>query len=733
MPKIHAHIKEINGQFTSHELADHLQATADLAAQFAEDMQSANWARLAGLWHDLGKYQPAFQDYIKKNSGYDPKLPKTKAKVDHYSVGAVYAQQQFKQQQIGMIFAFLITGHHGGLKDKNEATLCLGHEQEGLEKQKLLQDSLAQSPPDSVLQALPLPPESFKGRDPALWIRLLFSCLVDADFLDTEAFMDTDKAKQRGNYRDLKTLLALFENHMQKLEKKATTSTLNTLREQIRHDCIAQATQPQGIFSLTVPTGGGKTLSSLAFALHHALAHGKKRIIYVIPYTSIIEQTAQIFREIFGEDLIEHHSNLDSDKETYRSRLACENWDAPIIVTTSVQFFESLFAAKTSRTRKLHNILNSVVILDEAQLLPADFLKPILKTIQELANNYRVSFLLMTATQPALNARNDFGQRFEGLKNVKELMADPEKLAQDLQRVQIELPDDFEKTNTWEEIATKLQKHEQVLCIVNTRQHCRDLHALLPQDTVHLSALMCGEHRSWVITEIKEKLDAGAPIRVISTQLVEAGVDIDFPVVYRALAGLDSIAQAAGRCNREGLLESPLKGQVVVFVPQHQPPAGILRQGKEVTCMLFKTLTTSNNPLSPKNFTRYFEELYGHRGDLLDKKGILRSLSDMQFKKVGEEFRFIEQPYKPVIVRYADNKSLLESVIAGNADYKVLRKLQRFVVNVPESIVTKLHNQKMLVLTKDDIYVQAQNDLYDARLGFLGEKATGFETDTLVN
>jgi CRISPR-associated endonuclease/helicase Cas3 len=724
-----AHVRK--GTSEIHELADHLQATAELAAKFAEDMESEEWARLAGLWHDLGKYQPAFQNYIKKSSGYDPKLPDVKAKVDHSSVGAVYAKQQLKQQ-LAVIFAFLITGHHGGLRNKDEATACLGSEKYALEKQQLLQNTLAQSPPDSMLKSIALPVESLKGRDPALWIRLLFSCLVDADFLDTEAFMQPDKAQQRGNYRDLKTLLSLFESHMQKLESEVKTSKLNTLREQVRHDCIAQATQPQGIFSLTVPTGGGKTLSSLAFALNHALAHGKKRIIYVIPYTSIIEQTAQIFREIFGEDLIEHHSNLDSDKETYRSRLACENWDAPIIVTTSVQFFESLFAAKTSRTRKLHNILNSVVILDEAQLLPADFLKPILKTIQELVNNYRVSFLLMTATQPALNARNDFGQRFEGLKNVKELMTNPEKLAQDLQRVQIELPQDFEKTNEWEEIAAQLQTHKQVLCIVNTRQHCRDLHALLPKDTVHLSALMCGEHRSRVITEIKDKLKAGAPIRVISTQLVEAGVDIDFPVVYRALAGLDSIAQAAGRCNREGRLENQL-GKVVVFVPPQQPPAGILRQGKEVTCKLFKTLTSSNNPLAPQNFTQYFEELYWHRGDLLDKKAILKASSEMQFKKVSEEFRFIEQPYKPVIVRYADNKTLVESMIAGNADYKVLRKLQRFVVNVPESIVKKLHAQQMLVLTKADIYVQAENDLYDAQLGFLGEKATGFETDTLVN
>ncbi len=724
-----AHVHESTKEI--HEVTDHLQATAALAAQFAAEMQSADWAYIAGLWHDLGKYQPAFQNYIKKKSGYDPKLPDIKAKVDHSSVGAVYAGQQFKP--LGAIFAFLITGHHGGLRDKEDALACLNpNGDKGQEKQQLLQNTLAQSPPDNILNVLPPSPASVKGREFMLWTRLLFSCLVDADFLDTEAFMNPAQAKQRGNYRELKALLPLFEQYMQKKTVDAAVSPLNTLREQIHHDCIQQATLPAGLFSLTVPTGGGKTLSSLAFALHHALAHGKKRIIYVIPYTSIIEQTAKIFRDIFGEDLIEHHSNLDAGKETQRSRLACENWDAPIIVTTSVQFFESLFSAKTSRTRKLHNILNSVVIVDEVQLLPADFLKPILNTIQELTKNYAVSFVLMTATQPALNARPDSGQRFEGLENVRELIADPEKLSQQLQRVHIELPKNFEQASEWTEIAAQLQQHERVLCIVNTRQHCRDLHALMPADTVHLSALMCGEHRSKIIEEIKAKLKTDVPIRVISTQLVEAGVDIDFPVVYRALAGLDSIAQAAGRCNREGLLENHSKGKVVIFVPPQDPPAGILRQGKEITCQLFKQLQTVSDPLSPANFTLYFEELYWHRGDKLDKKNILNLSKAQQFKTVAEEFKFIEEAYQPVIVRYGDNQQLVDNLLADKVQRELLRQAQRFVVNVPEKTVLHLLAQQQLVLTKDELYVQAQNDLYDDKLGFLGEKASGFVTKDLI-
>jgi len=324
--------------------------------------------------------------------------------------------------------------------------------------------------------------------------------------------------------------------------------------------------EPPGIYTLTVPTGGGKTLSSMGFALNHAVKYGKHRVIYVIPYTSIIEQTADQFRAIFGEAVIEHHSNLDSTdeaKENARSRLACENWDAPVIVTTTVQFFESLFASRTSRCRKLHNIVNSVVILDEAQLLPPDFLAPILEALKELQKNYGVTVVFCTATQPALGPHKTMDFDFKGIDGMKEIMDDPAMLHKALKRTEIRQVRNLEPL-TWDDVAGEITNNESVLCIVNRRDDARTLWELLPEGSIHLSALMCGAHRVRKIKEIKERLRNGVPTRVVSTQLVETGVDVDFPVVYRAMAGLDSIAQAAGRCNREGLRA---KGKVFVFTP----------------------------------------------------------------------------------------------------------------------------------------------------------------------
>jgi len=358
------------------------------------------------------------------------------------------------------------------------------------------------------------------------------------------------------------------------MSASADKTPVNALRHEILTACRAAAKLEPGHFSLTVPTGGGKTLSSLAFALEHAVKHNLRRVIYVIPYTSIIEQNADVFKETVGDDqVIEHHSNLDEDDSTSKARLSAENWDAPIIVTTSVQFFESFFAAKPSRCRKLHNIIGSVVVLDEAQLVPVEYLAPILQTMDLLNRRYRISFVISTATQPAFESR----EGFKGLpmNSVREIISDIPRLYANLKRVEVEIPQNWVKTTRWEELATELLKEEQVLCVVSDRKSCRNLHKLMPIGTYHLSALMCGQHRSKIITEIKQKLKEGAPVRVISTQLVEAGVDIDFPVVYRALAGLDSIAQAAGRCNREGKLTE--KGRVVVFVPPKKSPPGILR------------------------------------------------------------------------------------------------------------------------------------------------------------
>lgn len=473
----------------------------------------------------------------------------------------------------------------------------------------------------------------------------------------------------------------------------------------------------------------------MAFAFGHAVHHGKSRVIYVIPYTSILEQTAEIFRGIFGaENVIEHHSNLDPDREDSRSRLATENWDAPIIVTTNVQFFESLFAAKTSRCRKLHNIVNSVVVLDEAQLLPPEFLAPILHVIQDLASGYKVSFVLSTATQPAFSSR----PKFNGLKSVCELIDDPEQLYDDLMRVETELPNDFTSPRTWESIAGELQQYESVLCIVNSRKDCRELHSLMPKDTIHLSALMCGQHRSKIIDEIKQRLQNGFPTRVISTQLVEAGVDMDFPVVYRALAGLDAVAQAAGRCNREGNL--PQLGKVVVFIPPKPAAPGLLRKAQQSGEEIMRL--TTGNPLARERFEAYFQHYYASLNSL-DKANIVGLLdlynqaearkAEFNFRTAANDFRLIdEEGQTAVIVRYGESSKLIDALennhsIELHERRGILRKLQRYTINIREYECKKLLENRDIREIFPGIYTQVSDLLYHPQLGLLTSKDVVFD------
>jgi len=584
-----AHVTE-DGR--AHPLREHLLKTAERAAAFASAFGFRQWGRLGGLWHDLGKYGLAFQCKLLA------------------AAGAIHAIDHFKKT--GRVFAYLIAGHHAGLPDWHADRTGKAALAQRLLDRQLLEAAVAGGVPAEILDQ-PLPTEKPVGRDPALWLRMLFSCVVDADFLDTEYFFEPDKADLRTGYPALLELLGRFKAYMEKKLADAAETPVNRIRAAVLNRCIEKSQSPPGIFSLTVPTGGGKTLSSMAFALHHAIANQQRRIIYVIPYTSIIEQTADQFRQIFGDAVIEHHSNLDVSKaemETSRSRLACENWDAPIIVTTSVQFFESLFASRTSRCRKLHNIAASVVVLDEVQLLPPEFLRPILKTLRELSAHYGVSILLSTATQPAFAPQQNSGLKFEGLVGISEIMEDPAHLFKSLRRVALKAPRAAAAPITWEELAEELARLPSVLCIVNRRDDCRRLWSLLPDDTFHLSALMCGAHRSRRIAEIKARLQARTPTRVVSTQLVEAGVDLDFPVVYRAMAGLDSIAQAAGRCNREGLLP---EGILTVFTPPTQPPVGVLRQAAELGARLLTQDVP--DPLAPERFTAFFRELYWLQGE----------------------------------------------------------------------------------------------------------------------
>jgi CRISPR-associated endonuclease/helicase Cas3 len=725
-----AHVRQdSNGKWREHVLEKHLFEVAHRAGELAKAFGSEDWAHLAGLWHDLGKYREKFQQYIKSVSGYDAEahIEDVPGRVDHSTAGAIYAIEKLGLQ--GRILAYLIAGHHAGLPDWNNAEggqSVLFQRIENGKQNGYLQEALDTMPPAEILnQSRPqsLPPNGSL----ALWLRMLFSCLVDADFLDTEAFMDDKRSGLRFGYPSILALKSAFDQYMVDKAANAKDSDVNRIRAEVLRQCREKAELSSGLFSLTVPTGGGKTLSSMAFALNHAVHHGKNRVIYVIPYTSILEQTAEIFGGIFGaENVIEHHSNLDPDREDSRSRLATENWDAPIIVTTNVQFFESLYAAKTSRCRKLHNIVNSVVVLDEAQLLPPEFLAPILHVMQDLANSYKVSFVLSTATQPAFSPR----PKFTGLKNVCELMDDPERLYADLKRVKTELPDDFASPRTWESIAGELQQYDSVLCIVNSRKDCRELHGLMPKDTIHLSALMCGQHRSQVIAEIKQRLKDGIPTRVISTQLVEAGVDMDFPVVYRALAGLDAIAQAAGRCNREGLLTE--LGKVVVFVPPKPAASGLLRKAQQSGQEIMRL--TDGDPLTRERFEAYFRHYYESLNSL-DKANIVGLLdlhnqaearrAEFNFRIAASNFRLIdEEGQTAVIVRYGESTRLIDALeksqnMQPHERRGILRKLQRYTVNIREHECRKLIDLYDIKEIYPGLYVQLTTGLYDERLGLL--------------
>lgn len=734
-----AHVrKDAAGAWVEHELLHHLKSVAELAGGFAAPIGGGSWVSLAGLWHDLGKYQPAFQDYIRSASGMEAHIETAPGRVKHAIAGAIHAEKSLGAY--GKLIAYLIAGHHAGLPDWHPEGNGAALSQELRDERAALEASLAAGISDEILSppiSLAKPPIR-KADELHLWLRMLFSCLVDADFLDTEAFMDEWRAGMRGGHVDIATLRAAYDCHMAENFSAADTP-VKRLRAEIREACLARAGDAQGLFSLTVPTGGGKTLASLGFALHHAQLHGLSRVIYVIPYTSIIEQTADVFRRVFAGiepmPVIEHHSNLEAENETARSRLAAENWDAPVVVTTNVQFFESLYAAKPSRCRKLHNIANSVVILDEAQLLPPEHLAPILDALRKLIERYRVSVIVSTATQPELcKSRQDpFGRvELAGLGEARELAPDPTRLYRELERVSVALPPPGGERRNWPEVAAELTEHEQVLCIVNRRDDAAELWRLLPPCTLHLSARMCGAHRAEVIAGIHRRLAAGEPVRVVSTQLVEAGVDLDFPVVYRAMAGLDSIAQAAGRCNREGNL--PDKGCVVVFNPPKPSPSGLLRKAEDAANIVLAS--SSGEPLSLDNFRKFFKQFYSSVNSH-DREGVMALLGkdavrgEIQFRTAAQKFRLIaDEGQRSVFVRWGEGASLIDLLKSIGPNRELMRKLQRHTVTLYEYQWKKLLASGDLELHNDFI-IQSSEALYHPVLGLLPE-APDYAPDSLV-
>lgn len=777
-----AHSPPAGSEKHPHALDEHLRAVGQLAKNFVIDpIKSA--AHLAGLWHDLGKRRPGFQTYIRQIGIVDAHIERVadRAKT-HSAAGALWAVRHLEQTHgaqgtvLGRLLQYVIAGHHAGLDNwyGDQGGVGLAARLESADALHELAETLGRKQADDILFAQ-LPDidvgelaigNEHEKRAPgrfALWVRMVFSALVDADFLDTEAYVNESKADARKGDGDLRPMLTALEAYLAAFGEP--TTAVNRIRTEVLRQCQSKARLSPGVFSLTVPTGGGKTLSSLAFALEHAVQHDKRRVVYAIPYTSIIEQTADVFREVFsalGEDaVIEHHSNAESspEEETTRSRLACENWDAPLVVTTNVQLFESLFARKPSRCRKLHSLINSVIVLDEAQLLPVEFLQPVVDVLRYLVQDFGVTVLLCTATQPALNTPPSVdpqrGLR-RGLGAVTEIIDDVPALYRALERVRVHLPPSLETPRSWPDLADEIAAHDAALTIVSRRADAAELYHLIKArangaQCWHLSALMCAQHRSDAISEIKAALKARRetvlagklplPVHVISTQLVEAGVDLDFPVVYRALAGLDSIAQAAGRCNREGKLPEP--GAVHVFVPPTKAPPGLLALARDTCRAVWRD--SPAHPFALPLIDRYFKRLY-HDAPSTDRERIcellklvpdLKAMSlPVQFRSAADAFRLIDnKDSATVLVRYRsacardDVDALIGMLERAGPSRWLMRKLQRYGVTIYQHQVHRLMEMGDIVevATCPGLYVQRDgwDGFYDPVMGVKVDSAPG--------
>ena len=633
------------------------------AGDFAEKFGKREWGYCCGMLHDIGKYAKEFQKKIQEN---------TDDRVDHATAGAQVCKEQGRYYPI---LSYCIAGHHAGLPDYGNtaisSSLC------GRWKKRICD---YQAYKDEIripeLDTEPIAFDKDRNMDFALgiFIRMLYSCLVDADFLDTELFMKNgDTGRNSGESMEI--LQNRLKNHISEWLKNTDEDTINGRRTEILNNCIREGKQKEGIFRLTVPTGGGKTVASLAFALEHAVKNHKDRIIYVIPYTSIIEQNAQVFREILGEEnVLENHCNVDyeSSEEFKPMQLASENWDKPVVVTTNVQFFESLFANKSSKCRKIHNIANSVIILDEAQMLPMDYLKPCIAMLQELVDSYSASIVLCTATQPALDSF------FSKNELIKELCPRMEEQFSFFKRVNYQNLGKIRQDHLIE----KLKKENNALCIVNTKKAAQVIYKELHGEGIyHLSTSMYPKHRKRVLKTIRERLKNSEKCIVISTSLVEAGVDLDFATVYRQIAGLDSMIQAAGRCNREGKRE--LSNSIVcIFDLEEFQIAQRQRQQIDVSKGILQDYT---DIADLKAITDYFTRLYHSRGTSLDKKKIMDEFQKMEcnFAKVAKEFKLIEENTKTIFInRELDAEELLQELRIKGVTKEKMRKAGQYCIQV---------------------------------------------------
>ncbi len=747
--KLLAHVRQMeSGEWDVHELREHLEGVGELAARNADPMKLDKTALISGLVHDFGKASEAFQNKIKGQSGYDPEVH-VNSNVDHATAGAQYLVKKYGKD-IGSVLGYTIVGHHGGLPNGIDETNSDLRHRLSKEIEPYIENLPLIELPENLILSDFIPRKNSDGKPqfPFL-IRMIYSCLVDADFLDTERFMSPVKSEERSTKKS--TIPELQKKLNNYISRFKPVSPINEKRADILEWCRGAAEQRTGIFSLTVPTGGGKTVSSVAFALDHAIKNNLRRIIYVIPYTSIITQNAEVFREIFGEDnVLEHHSNLDPEKETALNRLSSQNWDAPIVVTTNVQFFESFYSNRSSACRKLHNVVDSVIIFDEAQMFPAEYLKPSLAVIRELTASYGCTAVLCTATQPTLSDTNLLKKA--ALQNVHEIVPDPKSLYNDFKRVDVTLLDD---PLTHKDIAERMAEQNQVLTIVNTRKEAREIMESLEGMTdgsdacYHLSTMMCPEHRSEILKTIRKRIDENLPCKVTSTQLIEAGVDVDFPVVYRAMAGMDSIAQAAGRCNRNGKYK---RGKVYVFKGETQPPVGYLRQAAESGERVLEK--HKNDPLASESVADYFQDFYWKQNNAhkMDKKEIMPLLrpprpDQMSFKDIAVSFKIIEEQTEAIIIPYKEAGEALINQLRDWADelkYKrsdkqflpreMQKKAQRFSVQLWQKPFEELLKARVLedLFGDGQYWILINKDIYKKSVGLCPDTPKFIKTESLV-
>jgi CRISPR-associated endonuclease/helicase Cas3 len=754
-----------------HSLKEHLYAVASDTEEKANKLQAGRLGYYAGLWHDLGKYNPKFQDFLQK--AHIANLNKTKftaKKVPHAIYGAFLSNDFNCTPTAKLTLEFIIAGHHSGLANKNDLKSAvndpLKRSDFAVVKSKA-ETELGELKPKEILDSYP---KSFRGERIAeeLFIRLLFSCLIDADRLDTELFANPEQYRlrqERVNAITIDRLWQVFTARQEEFIQGSIAAELpvNSVRSAVYEKCLEAATETPGVFRLCVPTGGGKTRSGLGFALKHAQKWGKDRVIFAVPYTSIIEQTVRVYRENIFEELgeaavLEHHSavqddrfqkyNLEDDLESdenilterQQAKLATQNWDAKLIVTTTVQLLESLFSHKPRKCRKLHNIVNSVIVLDEVQTLPIGLLSPILSVLKELVDRYNVTVVLCTATQPALSGSTPYFKDGFPIDSVRDII-EPE-LAKEhfrtLQRVKYEVPQSQE-TWTWADLVADMESSLSSLVVLNTRRDAiallnaldvpngyntesiepRVMATLQESEVLHLSTLLCGKHRQMVLMEVRRRLEAKEPCRLISTQVVEAGVDLDFPVVYRAMGPLDRIVQAAGRCNRNGTLAM---GRVVIFEPAEgsKPPSGEYTKAIQRTRDLLQSADFEELQLhEPDIFDRYFQSLYptvaNDRGEL-DKKGIQKSRHSWHFRDVGERFKLIEEGTTPIVILYDDAvRSRLDEIARRGISREDWDFLQPYTISLPIRLFDKLTDKRQV---KDGLDLWQWMGNYDSIRGF---------------